>query len=78
MDSPVNVPLNKTRHKGITVFGAIGACLKEPVMMLGDKGTNAADFVKFLELVVAQIVPGSRRPYLVIDNASAHMETSSK
>ena len=78
MDSPVNVPLNKTRHKGLTVFGAIGACLVEPVMMLGDRGTNAEDFVKFLKLVVAQIAPGSQKPYLVIDNASAHLGPDAK
>ena len=41
------------RPLGVTVYGAIGNCLKEPVMMLGSS-TNSAEFQKFLQLVVEQ------------------------
>ena len=57
MDSPVQVPLNSKRHKGITIYGAIGHCLTKPAMMLGES-TNSTDFLKFLELVVSNLKPG--------------------
>ena len=76
-DSPVNVVLNKKRHPGVTVYGAIGSCLKEPVMMLGSS-TNAVEFQKFLILVVEQFQSEKTRPWLVIDNHNAHLDPASR
>ena len=76
-DSPVNVVLNKKRHPGVTVYGAIGSCLKEPVMMLGSS-TNAVEFQKFLLLVVEQFQSEKTRPWLVIDNHNAHLDPASR
>jgi transposase len=48
-------------------------------MMLGES-TNAEEFVEFLKLVTENLKPEyqKRKPYLVIDNASAHTKSESK
>lgn len=55
----------------VTVYGAIGSCLTEPVYMTA-KSTNKVDFVKFLRLVKAKQRSPYTKPVLFYDQASAH------
>ena len=70
-DERVQLPVSNTRHSGVTLYGAIGECLKHPVFTTGES-TNAIDFTKFLRDVVASFRNEADRPHLVIDNHSAH------
>ena len=49
-DKHVVIPLNRTHLKNITVYGAVGICLREPVYFIGDS-TNAVQFVEFVQVV---------------------------
>lgn len=53
------------------MFGGIGDCLDEPVFMKG-KSTNSEDFWFFIEEVAKHIKIGSKKPVLIMDNATAH------
>ena len=44
---PVNVKVSKKRFGGVTIFGAIGSCLKRCVFKLG-ASTNKEEFLEFL------------------------------
>ena len=58
------------------MYGAIGNCI-EPTMMLGES-TNTVEFIKFLKQVLDNLKPGSSKPYLVIDNASSHINSEAR
>ena len=73
---PVPFAVGK-RIGSITLYGAIGHCLKEPVFMLG-KSTNKEEFQTFIEKVVAAKVNPRQKPLLVIDNHAAHKSTAVK
>ena len=61
--------MTKTRYS-ITVYGAVGACMAQPVYYLAPT-TNAEHFRKFLALV-KQSVPRSANAYLLYDGHAAH------
>ena len=58
------------------MYGAIGNCI-EPTMMLGES-TNTVEFIKFLKQVLENLKPESSKPYLVIDNASSHINSEAR
>lgn len=68
------------KYNSITVFGAIGSCIRgNGVFMLADS-TNAVDFVKFLELIKRRLKsPYNKKtkPVILLDNAAAHRERES-
>ena len=69
-DELVEVHINNKSYFR-TIFGAIGDCLHEPVFMKG-KSTNSEDFRSFILEVAKHIKIGSKKPVLIMDNASAH------
>ena len=58
----------------VTLFGAVGKSLKEGTLYMTAPATDIASFKKFLvELAGAVKDPYTKqRPYLVLDNHSAH------
>ena len=70
-DKPVNTLIGRKRYGGTTIYGAIGNCLKNPVFMLGES-TNIEEFEEFMQKVKLNCKESSDKPYLVIDNHSAH------
>ena len=58
---------------GITVFGAIGNCLKNPVFRTA-KSTNKTDYIEFMRLVKEQVrqIHHSQKPILLFDAHRAH------
>ena len=71
MDKPVKQILDKRRVGGVTIYGAIGLCLQKPVFELG-LSTNIAEFKSFLQKLQQSVKPGVEKPYLLLDNHSAH------
>ena len=55
----------------MTVIGAIGECIGGGLFKTA-KSTNAEECLKFFKEVVGVIRPKGLRPYLVLDNHSAH------
>ena len=49
-DKPVNTLIGRKRYGGITIYGAIGNCLKSPVFMLGES-KNIEEFEEFMKKV---------------------------
>ena len=58
----------------VTLFGAVGSCLKGGTLYMTAPATDIPSFKRFLvELAGAVKDPYTkRRPYLVLDNHSAH------
>ena len=71
--------MNKTHLKNITLFGAIGMVLTEPVYHMASS-TNQFDFVDFLKKVRAAVLPHmvDVKIHLVLDNHRAHHTNSVK
>lgn len=69
----IAAPRNRTYLKSVTVFGAIGACLSEPVFMAA-RSTNQVEFRRFLNEIAWHLRNPYRRskPYLVMDNHPSH------
>jgi hypothetical protein len=57
---------------GITLYGAIGNCLKTPSVFTVDEGTTIVGFKRFIETLVQQKIRIESKPYLILDNHSAH------
>jgi len=55
----------------VTLYGAIGSCLKHPVFMTA-ASTNSESFELFMESVAASIREGIVKPHVIIDNHRAH------
>ena len=66
-------PSNRPYIPSITVYGAVGMPLKEPVFMFGP-ATNSVGFKLFLEKLLRhkRNPYDTRRPWLVLDNHPAH------
>ena len=67
------IPLNKKHLKNLTVYGAIGACLRRRVYHIA-QSTNKRDFTTFIAKVREALVPqlANTRIHLVLDNHRAH------
>ena len=76
-DHPVTIELSNKRYSGVTLYGAIGNCLYQPVYMTG-VSTNSNEFKLFIEKIIAQIRPGRQLPYLVHDGHRAHYSLVSR
>ena len=80
-DFPIKIPLPK-RVGGVTVYGAIGAAMREPVFHLANS-TNKLEFANFMRKVNAvlyQSDPVTKRgwkPRIVYDGHSAHRALAS-
>ena len=70
-DVQVNHIQRHRRFKGVTVYGAIGHCLKNHVFMTATS-TNKEDFKKFMQKVFDNLKIGISLPIVVMDNHSAH------
>jgi hypothetical protein len=70
-DSPNLHPIQTNFKLRITVFGAIGNCLTEPVFSL-KHGTKSVNYVEFLMEVVAKIRPSVGKPVLFFDGLKSH------
>jgi hypothetical protein len=67
----VQIPVHNTRLSGVTLYGAIGTCLKHPVFMTATS-TNSESFELFMESVAASIREEVIKPCVIIDNHRAH------
>ena len=67
----VRIPVHNTQLSGVTLYGAIGSCLKHPVFMTATS-TNSESFELLTESVAASIKDGVVKPYVIIDNHRAH------
>ena len=47
-DQPVKTLIGRKRYGGVTIYGAIGNCLKKPTLMLGES-TNIEEFKQFMK-----------------------------
>ena len=62
------------------MYGAIGDCLDRPVFMKG-KSTNEDEFCSFIRKVAKHVkceYVGSKRPVVILDNASGHRSKKSR
>ena len=59
---------------GVTVFGAIGDALKEPVFWYGET-TTIDEFLKFIPILVDSLTDNAKieKPHLILDNHRAHV-----
>ena len=71
-DKPVKQLIDKKRIGGVTIYGAIGNCLRQPTFVLG-ASTNKVEFKAFLEQVLRNLKEGVVKPNLILDNHSAHI-----
>ena len=55
----------------VTVIGAIGKCLQQPVFELYDK-TDEKNFIHFLRLLKSKLPPHIDKPIVFLDNHTAH------
>jgi len=68
----IHLPIQNSRGEGVTVYGAIGTCLKRAVFTLGDK-TTPEGFSELLVQVRRQLIGRSdERIYVVADGHQAH------
>ena len=68
----IHLPLQNTRRKGVTVYGAIGACLRKAVF-IGGETTCTDGFISLLKKVRKNFIGGREETiYMVADGASAH------
>lgn len=72
-DCQVIAQLNNRKLESVTLFGAIGPCLNEPVYM-NASATNIQEFKRFIIQMAGQLKNpySARKPYLVLDNHPAH------
>jgi hypothetical protein len=70
-DERVAQPISNTRFSGVTLFGAIGKCLKHPVFMTAES-TSSIAFQLFVESLCSSIKEGEAKPVLLMDNHAAH------
>ena len=72
-EHPVNIEVSNRRLHGVTLYGAIGPCLSQPVFMTAES-TNKFAFLQFMLLVVDNLLPDrpNGKPYLVHDGHRAH------
>lgn len=64
--------INDKNHRNVTVYGAIGNCLNEPLFKLG-KSTNEEDYGKFLhDLKMKVRLDLGEKPILLYDGHTAH------
>ena len=75
-DSPNQHLIQDNKNLRITVFGAIGNCLTEPVFTL-KHGTKSSNYVEFLHDVVARLKPNTGKPVLFFDGLRSHMSKES-
>ena len=69
----VLAPQNKDFLSSVTLYGAIGQCLKGGKLYMIAEGTIMPEFKRFLgKLAQALKNPYGWRPYLVLDNHSSH------
>lgn len=74
--SPVEVILNNRQH-GVSVFGAIGYCLKESVFLVAERN-NKENFIEFMKMVKEKLKNKDSKPFVVLDNAASHRATISQ
>ena len=74
-DDPINVRLNKTRGKSVTVFGAISTDFKQAEFMLAEK-TTILNFKKFLDKIRPHIK--EKETVMILDNHSAHKSVTAR
>ena len=60
----------KKRIGGLTLFGAVGNCLRRPVFLEAES-TNKEDCLRFLQLVKENLTCQGR-PFLVYDQHRSH------
>lgn len=67
------------QQQRLTLYGAIGACIDEQVLMIG-QSTNAEEFCDFLELLIASVTRSysGSTPVLALDNHRAHHATRTR
>ena len=71
-DEPINPSLNADRGRNVSMFGAIGNCLRRPFFRLEEKTTQES-FIRFLKTLREKVKVEPGQPvYLVMDNAAAH------
>ena len=77
-ENRVEVELNTKRLSGVTVFGAVGKCLKQPVFMIA-KATNSEEVQRFWVFLKRYLVnPYSNiKPHVILDNHAAHRSKKS-
>lgn len=70
----------KTRGKSFTVMGAIGNCLKNSGYFTDERTTEGVAFRRFIKELTEQVKQEfvKRKPYLLLDNHSAHRMDKSK
>ena len=74
---PVELPVNSKRN-AVTLFCAIGNCLNQPCFRLA-KSTNKVAFKLFIKQLSGSLKsPVGGKPYLVLDNATAHKSRTSR
>ena len=68
----IHIPLQNSRRKGVTVYGAIGTCLKKAVFLTGET-TSTDGFIRLLKEVRKNFL-GSKTEQIVMvaDGAMAH------
>ena len=69
-DAPNNHQIN-TKRFVVTVYGAIGTCLKKPVYHFGPS-TNKDDFRTFIREVKRNLISPELKPFMLFDGATAH------
>jgi DDE superfamily endonuclease len=74
-DERVSKPISNTRYSGVTLFGAIGKCLKHPVFMTAES-TSSISFQLFIESLCASLKDNVDKPVLLMDNHAAHFNKS--
>ena len=71
-DERVAKPISNTRFQGVTLYGAIGKCLKHPVYMTAES-TNGTSFQLFAESICSALKEEVDSQVLLLDNHAAHM-----
>ena len=67
LGTDMRLPLPSQRHSGLTIFGAVGNCLREPAWQVS-LSTNREDFIKFCQRLINCIDGAIRvRPLLILD-----------
>ena len=66
------IPLPKTRGKGFTVIGGLGSCIRGGFFGKIIRSTNKEDFVDFLESLATNLLNTECKPWIVLDNHTAH------
>lgn len=70
-DELVVKPISTERFSGVTLYGAIGKCLKYPVFFVAPS-TSTISFQEFAISLCTSIKEGIVRPVIMLDNHRAH------